>query len=549
MNERSTAHRQKVAAPISTPTCGGLLQRACACGQHTHASAECQSCKKKQEGLQRLQGRGDRGEGQFAPPIVHDVLRSSGQPLDPATPHLMEPRFNHDFSGVRVHTSAQAAESAQAVDALAYTVGSDIVFGAGQYMPAMSSGQRLLAHELTHVVQQAAFGSTLPQKIEIGAVDDPLERQAQQAAANLSGDLATRGDMGIAGTLVQRQSLMRQEVPGLGLAGFGSIELPSESIELETSDTLSNKNPKLIRVAEVFKSLQAANPGARIEFSAYLTSAAKNSSEKASAERRSLAGRMTSARDVLQSLGVPRDQMDIQLPTAYSTSARGQIAVNVYKARPVAPPIMGPIPPTAPGKTTPSPPKSGMPGLSDLLTLKFGPLTVELPKSAALKLPIPISMGKKLVIDLKAETSGSFSLSIALDGTRYVRVSIKAGVSYEKEKGVTGSAGLQIEMTKTVCNAANPEGLKAKINKAGGELKKAMQEYSAESDADKKLMKLADIGSALGDMYDAVDKSKSACKKVPAAKFEFGSKGPLGGESDPSKREPGYIGGTITIPF
>jgi len=87
------------------------------------------------------------------------------------------------------------------------------------------------------------------------------------------------------------------------------------------------------------------------------------------------------------------------------------------------------------------------------------------------------------------------------------------------------------------------------INKAGEDLKKAMQEYSAESDSDKKLMKLAGIGSALGDMYDAVDKSKSACKKVPAAKFEFGAKGPLGDESDPSKREPGYIGGTITIPF
>src|SRR5688572_11541831 len=64
------------------------------------------------------------------PPIVHDVLRSSGQSLDANTRAFMEPRFGHDFSGVRVHADAQAAESARAVSALAYTVGRDVVFGA-----------------------------------------------------------------------------------------------------------------------------------------------------------------------------------------------------------------------------------------------------------------------------------------------------------------------------------------------------------------------------------------------------------------------------------
>lgn len=534
----------------------GILQRTCACGQHTQGG-ECESCKRKKSGLQRsplfLQRGQDRGEGSLAPPIVHEVLHSPGQPLDGETRQLMEAHFGRDFSEVRVHTDARAAESAQAVGALAYTVGRDITFGAGQYLPMTATGQKLIGHELTHVVQQEPLGTALPQEIAIGAVNDPLERHAQQAAANISRNLTPQVGMGVPNARVQRQTLMRAggpgSLPGLGLPGFGSIGLPSESVELEAGDTLSGKNPKLIRAADAFKSLQATNPGAEIELSAYLTSGAKDSSEKASAERRSLAGRMTLARDVLQSLGVPRDQIDIRLPTGYSTSARGQITVNVYKARPASAPILGPIPPTPPGKIAPPQPAPGLAGLSDLLTLKFGPLTVELPKSAALRLPIPISAGKKLVVDLKAETSGTFSLSIALDGIRYVRVSLKAGVSYEKEKGATGSAGLQIEMTKTVCSAANPEGLKAKINKAGEDLKKAMQEYRAESDADKKLMKLADIGSALGDMYDAVDKSKSACKEVPAVVFEFGAKGPLGGESDPSKREPGYIGGTITIPF
>lgn len=85
------------------------------------------------------------------PPIVHNVLQSSGQSLDAATRTILEPRFGHDFSRVRVHHDDQAAESAQAVQAEAYTVGQDIVFGTGQYAPATAAGQRLLAHELAHV--------------------------------------------------------------------------------------------------------------------------------------------------------------------------------------------------------------------------------------------------------------------------------------------------------------------------------------------------------------------------------------------------------------
>jgi hypothetical protein len=93
------------------------------------------------------------GPRPMAPPLVHEALRSPGRPLDPATRAFMEPRFGHDFSRVRVHTDSRAAESAQAIGARAYTAGASIVFGAGQYAPHTEAGQRLLAHELTHVVQ------------------------------------------------------------------------------------------------------------------------------------------------------------------------------------------------------------------------------------------------------------------------------------------------------------------------------------------------------------------------------------------------------------
>lgn len=90
-----------------------------------------------------------------APAIVHNVVRSAGSPLEAEPRRSMESRFGHDFSRVRVHTDARAAESARAVHALAYTFGTHVVFAPGRYAPATGEGQWLLAHELAHVLQQA----------------------------------------------------------------------------------------------------------------------------------------------------------------------------------------------------------------------------------------------------------------------------------------------------------------------------------------------------------------------------------------------------------
>jgi len=191
-----------------TPVRTSLLQRKCACGGTPGVDGECAECHRKRLALQR---RSTNQPGlSTVPPIVHDVLRSPGQALDSGTRAFMEPRFGHDFSQVRVHavapttaqtaltvspsgdpyereadrvadgvmrmpqsvaargsesglrydfsevrihTGTRAAESAQSLNALAYTVGREIVFGAGQYTPSTAAGRRLLAHELTHVIQ------------------------------------------------------------------------------------------------------------------------------------------------------------------------------------------------------------------------------------------------------------------------------------------------------------------------------------------------------------------------------------------------------------
>jgi hypothetical protein len=92
--------------------------------------------------------------GFAAPPVVQDALRSPGRSLDGGTRDFMAARFGRDFGDVRVHTDSQAAESARAIGARAYTSGREVVFGAGEYAPDTRAGQKLIAHELTHVIQQ-----------------------------------------------------------------------------------------------------------------------------------------------------------------------------------------------------------------------------------------------------------------------------------------------------------------------------------------------------------------------------------------------------------
>ncbi|HKP51306.1 MAG TPA: DUF4157 domain-containing protein [Chloroflexia bacterium] len=156
--------------------------RRCACGGIAGPDGECAACRARRVGLQR---QVDKAAGQraptTAPPIVHEALRSPGQPLDAATRAFMEPRFGRDFSAVRVHTGQRAEASAQAVNAHAYTVGQDIVFGAGKYTPHTPAGQHLLAHELTHTLQQGSADKLQPSLL-VGQPDDALEREATAVA-------------------------------------------------------------------------------------------------------------------------------------------------------------------------------------------------------------------------------------------------------------------------------------------------------------------------------------------------------------------------------
>jgi hypothetical protein len=136
---------------LSQISVSGRAQSKCGWGGAAGKSSPCTALAKKEQS-QLSAARGS--EISYAPLIVHDVLRSSGQSLDPSTRAFMEPRFGCDFGRVRVHADTNAAESARSINASAYTVGQHIAFAAGGYAPSTTEGRKLLAHELAHTVQQ-----------------------------------------------------------------------------------------------------------------------------------------------------------------------------------------------------------------------------------------------------------------------------------------------------------------------------------------------------------------------------------------------------------
>ncbi len=166
---------------------------------------------------------------QDAPGMVNDALRSPGEPLDAPTRAFFEPRFGRDFSEVRIHADDRAARSAQSIGASAYAAGSHIVFGSGQYAPSSSGGRRMLAHELTHIVQQRAGrvdGAAGPDGLSISDPDDRFERAADATADEVMSAAPGAAPISSAPT----SAIPSRASPGVvqrflaGEAGHGGIE-------------------------------------------------------------------------------------------------------------------------------------------------------------------------------------------------------------------------------------------------------------------------------------------------------------------------------------
>ena len=237
---------ERAAARSPARAAGGglLLQRRCACGAGAGIGGECDSCARA--ALQRHShgGGSDAATAAHAawPTSVSDTLARPGRALDADTRGFMEERYGgQDFGAVRVHDDAASAASARDVDAHAYTVGSHIVFGAGQYQPATDGGRHLLAHELAHTVQQQGL-----QRAGTAALADHgpeyrrLEGEAHRAAdAVMRGAPAPVRGAGLSagGTRLSRQS--SGAAPAQGKAVEREINSRYRDVEMATQHKIT----------------------------------------------------------------------------------------------------------------------------------------------------------------------------------------------------------------------------------------------------------------------------------------------------------------------
>jgi hypothetical protein len=185
--------------------------------------------EKKKEEEETLQTKPASGEASTVSPTLQNqitALQGGGQPLPESERHFFEPRFGTDFSQVRIHADNQAAEAARAVNARAFTLGRDVVFGAEGYQPGASEGRRLLAHELTHTVQQMQLGYPTVQREEGQPLASPRQvaTPARTQAANALDYAIERLNEAI--TLTERGDPIPQDVHD-ALARF----FPGESSE------------------------------------------------------------------------------------------------------------------------------------------------------------------------------------------------------------------------------------------------------------------------------------------------------------------------------
>lgn len=150
------------------------VQRKCdACGSSGETCPKCQQAQRAAESDE---------DAHDVDTVVNEALSTPSRPLDSQDRRFMESRMGHDFSRVRIHTDERASASARSLQAKAYTVGQDIVFASGRYSPGTNEGRHLLAHELTHVVQQGQSGPSLASRMTVSQPGDPAEQEADSIA-------------------------------------------------------------------------------------------------------------------------------------------------------------------------------------------------------------------------------------------------------------------------------------------------------------------------------------------------------------------------------
>ncbi len=543
------------------------LQRQCACKEDTLK-------------LQR-QAVGEQG-GFEAPLIVHEVLRSPGQPLDEQTRAFMEPRFGYDFGRVRVHTDDKAAESAQAVNARAYTVGHHVVMRQGEYAPETDVGRRLLAHELVHVVQQGRNNQL--QRLQVGAVGDIYEQEADQVVEEVVGMaqptdrwsslhfthpmLADAAKEAVTGVRLKQPitprtlQLQKQDAPeetkeeaNKKFRFSSGLEIDQKTLtailvkcSLGELDPVECVNLRM----EVERSFQLANPFAKIEDGSQFG---------------------------IPSLELGKKKSLSQVPS-YDEMRKKILPELSYLPEPTPqqPPanLPEPIPKQSPAgsgsKSTNTP--SGLPdiGISKLTTHEFdiriGTLKITLPKSVEIKFnELKILPGNSIEISVKGEITEleklfdktenekalgppvSMGLSVKLNSVPHI--TIEATSSYDFSNKALKSS-LMFKLLGQNCQFVIPKSAIDKIH----EVEKVFQKYTGNAQTlagdkieippDDVIGQALEIAENIDKLYQAIkeiDDAKKKCQQTPTLELGPQIITPIGSEEQTpngSPRKPSY---------
>jgi outer membrane protein OmpA-like peptidoglycan-associated protein len=255
--------------------------------------------------------------------LVERAMDTRGVSLDASTRALMNPRFAHDLSRVRVHAGPDAADAARAINASAFTVGHDVFFASGQFRPSDRDGRRLLAHELAHTAQQPRTATPdAASRLPISRPDDPAEREAEEIAnrigSNSDNGLSTRapGRAAVKSRVplgIQRQSAegstphfdLAEGASPLTAAAIGSVTL--DGFEDGSSDISAADRSKLDATFTTIQTLLKKYPGSVVRVIRHASAAGAEAKSPSSGQAR--AGAVKAA---LLSLGLSPEQIVVE---------------------------------------------------------------------------------------------------------------------------------------------------------------------------------------------------------------------------------------------
>jgi len=436
-------------------------------------------------------------EGVRLPEHVASVVHGSGRALDAATREFMEERFAQSLGDIRLHTDEAAAQSARALSARAYTIGRHIVFGPEGYSPHSAESRQRLAHELTHAIQQR-HGSGAPLSTA------QREGEARQAARSV----ASGGPM--PGISAATPALSRDGDPGTNDDAASQATLAEATCDIGTLCRLSLRAPDVVSRSRLLRVYGNCHPGVSI-----------------------------------------------------TSLVAGNPCLTPNFGLPPRPTAAGPrrVPGTTLATGSGAPPSSGGVSLpSTKIQFNLGPaaVSVDLPASLAVRLPVPFRGAERVVFSLNASPS-EFSFRVTINAVPHVRIIASASATTEGR----GAAGLTIQTTRTTCRAVNPAAARSALQSAGTRLRDAIQAVQTPPEPDPEASELArtfapharfaEVVSAVANLKSEIDRVEAPCREVPVASFNIGVQGPLTTPetpSSPTERPPAtFIGGSLRLHF